>query len=124
MLLKGKVDKQIERSHSLLGAHTTRLSPLRNSGVYRETHCDDLEVIELSPAQERNMRDPVGWLLTQHQGGPAGDTSLQALVEDLMQEHDGLTERKSTGELLPGLPTSLGEDLAGHFSAILNQGPQ
>lgn len=44
-----------------------------------------------------------GWLLTQHQGGPAGDTGLQALVEDLVQEHDGLTERESTGELLAGL---------------------
>lgn len=55
--------------------------------------------------------DYVGTLLTQHQGGPAGDAGLQALVEDLMQEHDGLTERKSAGELLPGLPTSLGRTL-------------
>lgn len=54
---------------------------------------------------------PWEWLLTQHQGGPAGDAGLQALVEDLMQEHDGLTERKSTGKLLPGLPTSLGRTL-------------
>lgn len=37
-----------------------------------------------------------GWLLTQDQRGPAGDAGLQALVEDLMQKHDGFTGREST----------------------------
>lgn len=31
--------------------------------------------------------------LTQHQRGPAGDPRLQALVKDLVQKHDGFTER-------------------------------
>lgn len=30
--------------------------------------------------------------LTQHQCGPAGYPGLQPLVEDLMEEHDGLTD--------------------------------
>lgn len=37
-----------------------------------------------------------GLLLTQDQSGPAGDAGLQALVKDLVQKHDGLTEREST----------------------------
>lgn len=40
-----------------------------------------------------------GRLLTQDQGGPAGDAGLQALVEDLVQEHDGLAAGKAQGEL-------------------------
>lgn len=38
-----------------------------------------------------------GLLLTQDQRGPAGDAGLQALVKDLVQKHDGLAARKSTG---------------------------
>ena len=38
-----------------------------------------------------------GLLLTQDQRGPAGDAGLQALVKDLVQKHDGLTARKTTG---------------------------
>jgi hypothetical protein len=69
---------------------------------------DDLEGQSCLLPWKGICRTPWGWLLTQHQGGPAGDTGLQALVEDLMQEHDGLAERQSTGELLPGFPSSLG----------------
>ena len=38
-----------------------------------------------------------GLLLTQDQRGPAGDAGLQALVKDLVQKHDGLAARESTG---------------------------
>lgn len=67
---------------------------------------------------------PGGWLLTQHQGGPAGDAGLQALVEDLMKEHDGLTERKSTNELLRGFPTSLAKTLLNTLVSHQTWGPQ
>lgn len=33
--------------------------------------------------------------LTQDQRGPAGDAGLQALVENLVQKHDGLTGKES-----------------------------
>ncbi len=39
--------------------------------------------------------------LTQNQRGPVGDSSFEALVEDLVQKHDGLTTEREAWSQIP-----------------------
>lgn len=78
------IRRQISKYKDSLGAHPGWFSPLRDSGIYREPHCDDLEGQSCLLSRKGIYGMPWEWLLTQHQGGPAGDTGLQALVEDLV----------------------------------------
>lgn len=65
--------------------------------------------------------------LTQHQCWPAGYPGLQALVEDLMEEHDGLTDKtnKQNGGhkllFLPLLFTSVGSSRCAESHHYHNQ---
>lgn len=66
--------------------------------------------------------------LTQHQCRPAGYPGLQALVEDLMEEHDGFTGKKANKQngghellFLPLLFTSVGSSRCAESHHYHNQ---